>query len=131
MSYHFRFPGATIERLKLVKFVLFKFETLPVDVAITGHPADGSFAAGGPAVNAINDPFQDAHILAKAWPNELAIGIFTEPVDVEDPRSETERSLHPEPVPEIIAHVIPAKRQHGHRIAADLTDRACRCRRGL
>ena len=35
-----------------------------------------------------------------------------------------ERALHLDPVPEIVAHVIAAEGQHGHRIAADLADGA-------
>ena len=35
-----------------------------------------------------------------------------------------ELALHLDPVAEVVAHVVAAEREHGHRVAADLADRA-------
>src|ERR1700688_4979964 len=71
----------------------------------------------------IHDPLQHAHVLAEARPQELAVFVLAEPVDMIDPGSLAQGALHLDPVPEIIAHVIAAERQHGHWIAADLPHR--------
>ena len=78
------------------------------------------------AVGAIHDPLEHAHILAEARPDELAIAVLAEPVHMEDARRLAETALHLDPVAEIIAHVVAAEGQHGHRVAAHFADRARR-----
>ena len=43
---------------------------------------------------------------------------------MKDTRGFCERALHADPVTEVIAHVIAAEREHGHRIAAHFPNRA-------
>ena len=57
-----------------------------------------------------------------AGPEELAVVVLAEPVDVEDAGRGGERALHLDPVAEVVAHVIAAEGQHGHGVAADLAD---------
>ena len=65
----------------------------------------------------------DAGVLAEAGPQELAVVVLAEPVDVEDPRQLG--ALAPadlEPVGEVVGHVVAAERQHRHRVEAELAD---------
>ena len=71
-------------------------------------------------MDAIDDPLEDAHVLAEAGPEELAFGVLAEPVDAEDARRFGEGALHLDPVAEVIPHVVSAEGQHGHGIAADI-----------
>ena len=75
-------------------------------------------------MRAVHDPLEHAHVFAEARPDEFAVGVFAEPVHMEDARRLAQRSLHLDPVAEIVAHVVTAERQHRHRIAAHLADRS-------
>src|SRR5690606_10883682 len=65
---------------------------------------------------------EHTHVLAKAWPDELAVGIGLEPVHAIDARHCRAHFLEPltqlEPMIEVRAHVVAAKWQHGEGIAA-------------
>ena len=61
-------------------------EALGVDRALGRQQADRGLDRVGGALAAAEDPLQDAAVLAEAGPEELAVGVFAEPVDVEDPR---------------------------------------------
>ena len=50
-----------------------------------GQIADGAFHSDVLSLAASEDPVNDADVLAKPWPQELAALIGAEPVDVEDP----------------------------------------------
>ena len=89
-----------------------------------GGPADGGFFALGAAADAVDDPLEDAHVFAVAGPEEFAVLVFAEPVDVEDARRGGEGALHLEPVTEVVAHVVAAEGEHGHGVAADFADGA-------
>ena len=69
-------------------------EAVPVDVVVVRGPADGGFLAAGAAADAVDDPLEDAHVFAVAGPEELAVGVLAEPVDVEDARGGGEGALH-------------------------------------
>ena len=75
-------------------------------------------------MHAVDDPLQHAHVLAEAGPEELAVLVAAEPVDVEDPRRVLQAAAEVEPVVEVVAHVVAAERQHGERVAADLAELA-------
>ena len=85
-----------------------------------GHVADGRLAGAGLTAAASEDPLDDPQVLAVARPEELALLVGAEPVDVENLRPLLHAAAHFQPVLEIVAHVIAAEGQHGHRIAADL-----------
>src|ERR1700686_2378374 len=73
-------------------------------------------------VAAIEDPFQDAAGFAVSRPQELSF-FLAEPVHVKQFRQLRcfgERA-YLEPVFEIVAHVVAAKRKHGHGIATQLS----------
>src|SRR5690348_14271591 len=46
---------------------------------------------------------------------------------MENFRRDPQRTLHLDPVPKIVAHVIAAKRKHRHRVAANFAYGSCRC----
>ncbi len=75
-------------------------------------------------MDAVDDPLQDAEVVAEAGPEELAVLVAAEPVDVEDPRRVLEPAAEVEPVAEVVAHVVAAEGQHGERVAADLAELA-------
>ena len=101
-----------------------------VEIVWARQPANGRFERAACPFAAINDPFEHAHILTEARPEEFSVRAFAEPVHVEDERriGETFSDVHP--MAEIIADVVSAERQHRHRIAPDFADsarRGCSC----
>src|SRR5690606_26105602 len=63
------------------------------------------------ALAAAEDPLQHAAVLAEAGPEEVAVGVFAEPVDVEDPRQlRALAAADLQPVGEVVAHVVAAER---------------------
>src|SRR6185503_9961481 len=96
-------------------------------IFVERSPANGRFLSACTALYAIHNPFQNAEVVTKAGPQELALGVLAEPVHVENPWSYGERALHLDPMPEIVPHVIAAKGKHRHGIAAYFTNLS-RCR---
>ena len=62
----------------------------PVQILVARHDAERRFDALRAALAALDDPFQHAHVLAEARPDELAVRVAAEPVDAENLR----RLLH-------------------------------------
>ena len=94
-----------------------------------GHVADRRLVGLGLAVAAAEDPGQHARVLAEAGPQELAVVVLAEPVDVEDLRQLRAVALADlQPVLEVVGHVVAAERQHRERVEAQLADRAGRGR---
>src|SRR5271170_8133119 len=122
-------PGFTIHALEVVESCPFHGQTVPLDILESGCPANRSFHSLSPAPHPIHNPLQNAHVLAEPRPQVSAIPVFPEPVDMEDARGGGELTLHAQPMPEVVAHVIAAEGQHGHRVAAYLAARSsCRSR---
>ena len=72
-------------------------------------------------------PRQHARVLAVAGPQEAAVVVLAEPVDVEDLRQlRARRAADLQPVGEVVGHVVAAERQHRERVEAQLADRAGR-----
>src|SRR5580765_3157014 len=57
-----------------------EIEPGPVEIPVARRQAEGIDLARGRAFDALDDPAQDAHVLAVARPDELAVGAFPEPV---------------------------------------------------
>ncbi len=92
---------------------------------------DGRLRRAGVAVAAIEHPREHAQVLAEARPQEFALGVAPEPVDVEDLRRLRELRADCEPVPPVVGKVVAAERLHGHRVAAHHADLPDRRRGGL
>jgi hypothetical protein len=97
----------------------------PIDVLIARHPTNRGFLRSSTSPNTVEDPLQNAHVLAEPRPDELAVGILSEPVHVENPRRLTEVPLHVDPVAEVVAHVVATERQHRHRVTSHFPDTPC------
>src|SRR6266581_9690921 len=122
MAEHFLPPVVPDKRLKLIKFVFRKIQTMPLDVFVPGHPSNWSFLSQAAAMRAIDDPLQHAHIFAEARPHKISVLVFAKPVHMKHSGSFAKRTLHKDPMTKIVTHVIAAKREHGHGIAAHLAD---------
>ena len=88
----------------------------------------GVSTAAACALDALDDPLQDPAVLAEARPQEAAVLVAAEPVDVEDLRQlgGVVVLADRDPVVEVVAGVVADERQHRHRVAAhdaDLADR--------
>src|ERR687896_301427 len=103
----------------LVEPLFGKAQPFPDQLFVGRHPAQGAFDTAAAATAAFHDPFERAHVFTVPGPDKLALLVFAEPVDPEDERWGG-HALAPDlkPVLPIIVHVIAAKRQHRHRIAA-------------
>ena len=99
--------------------------------ALCGDAADRCLDGGSAAVTTAKNPFQHAHVVAKAGPQEFAVVAFAEPVDVENLRQLHAGLFETEPVREIITEVVTAEGLHRHRVAAHHADRAGRSGRGF
>ena len=98
-------------------------QTFPTQVRVLRRRAkDVLGAVLGLAFDAVQHPLQHAHVVAEAGPDEVALVVGAEPVDVEDRQDLGALGLQPlaqvEPVLEVVAHVVAAEGQHGERIAA-------------
>src|ERR1017187_10578072 len=120
MSHKFASPCRAFPFLQPIEFFVRKVEPRPFVVLVLWVPANRCFLAQGASMRTVHDPLEHSHILAESRPEKLSVLIFAEPVHMEDPRSRAERSLHFDPVPEVVAHVIATERKHGHRVAPDL-----------
>lgn len=81
------FPGGAIDFLQLVEARFLEFKSAPLDVMKVRSPADRRLSSHCTSVDAIDDPAQNADVLAESWPHELSILIFSEPVHMENPGS--------------------------------------------
>src|SRR6185437_8925099 len=89
-----------------------ELEAGPVEMGVFGNEAEQRLCRPRLAGAALEDPLEHAHVLSEARPDEAAVRILSEPVHAEDPRRTRNGSAHLEPVPEVVAHVITAERQH-------------------
>ena len=104
-------------------------ESFDAEVLPIRGPTDGGFMSWDASMASFDDPLEDADILSEAGPKEIALGVFSEPIDVEDSRETADMFSHIEPVGKVVPHVVAAEREHRHRIAADGSDRTA-CGRG-
>src|ERR1039458_638384 len=109
VSHHFFVPCLPVDGLQFVEALLGIVEPSPIDIFIGGQPADRRFLGQGTAANAVYDPLQHANVIAESRPEKLPLAVLAEPVYVEDLRRYAQRTLHPDPVPEVVAHVIAAE----------------------
>src|SRR5215469_13430814 len=116
MSNNLTPPCFPIKSLQLLKTFLGEIEPVPVQVLVIWHPANRSFFGSRASSRSINNPFQDSHIFSVTGPNKIPVIILPEPIHMKYPRSFTQFALHRDPVPKILSHVIPAEREHRHRI---------------
>src|SRR5256885_15635768 len=93
-----------------------------IEIVRAWQPTDRRFKRTASSFAAINNPFEHAHVFAETRPEKLALHPFAKPVHVENERRTREAFSYIEPVLEILANIVSAKRQHRHRIASHLTN---------
>ena len=80
-------PGLAIDLHEPREVLLTEaIHTLEVEILLTRHPAEHGFDGIAPAIAAVDDPLEHAHVFAEAGPEELARRVLAEPVDVENAR---------------------------------------------
>src|SRR5258708_3999372 len=47
----------------------------PVEIIVAGHPTNGALDADRAPMRSLDDPFEDAHVFAKTWPEETTPGL--------------------------------------------------------
>src|ERR1041385_379086 len=81
MKKQFLFPQRRINIHDLTKLFFRIVKPIPVDVLVPRHPTDRTLNRRSMPVNAINYPFQYANIFTKSRPGELALFIFSKPIN--------------------------------------------------
>ena len=94
-----------------------------VDGVGGGDEAERGGDGGAGALDALEDPLEDAGVVGVAGPEVAAAGVLAEPVDGEDAR-EARAALgraarDVEPVLEVVAHVVPAEGRHREGVVAE------------
>src|SRR6185436_21138577 len=104
-------PCARVDARQLVEARRVDFlQALPVQILMSRHGAERRLHALPAPLATFQDPGEDAHVLAEARPQELAVRIAPEPVDAEDLRQFLYRATHLQPMAEVVAHVVAAER---------------------
>jgi hypothetical protein len=86
MPNNFPAPRGAVQALELLEFLLWKIQSIPVDVFVARLPADGGLLAECTAASALHDPLEDAHVFAEAGPEKFAVLPLAEPVHMENAR---------------------------------------------
>src|SRR5437773_370651 len=73
-------------------------EFVRVEILELRHPADGGFFRTDSTVATIDHPLQHAHVVAESGPEEFAVLVFAEPVDVENLRAVLDLPAHAQPL---------------------------------
>ena len=79
-------PLLDVDGERLLELRVRQAEAVDVERLGRRDVADGRLDRGGLALDALDDPLEDAAVLAEARPQEAAVLVTTEPVDVEDRR---------------------------------------------
>ena len=117
----FLLPGAAVNRHQLVELLTREvLHPAPVQMLVARHPADRALDAERAAVRALDDPLQDAKVLAEARPQEIAFLVAPEPVHAENPQRVRQVPPEVQPVVEVVGHVVAGERQHREWVAAHL-----------
>ena len=101
-----------------------RVDAAKVQIGRARRVADRRLHRAGASSAAVDDPLQDAHVLAVARPEEASLVALAEPIHHEDLRRVRHAPEHREPVREVRARVVADEREHRHRVATDASDRA-------
>ena len=124
----FFLPLLVIDAEKFDDVFVLDVELIKIEIVRAGQPADRRLNRVPCSFAAIDDPFEHPHVLAETWPEKFSVCAFAKPVHVKNERRIGEALPDLEPMPEVIADVVAAKRQHRHRIAPNLANRSGRGR---
>src|SRR3954447_8981103 len=85
-------------------------QACPFQVSSARHPTEHTFSRTRSSTAAIDHPLQHAHVFSVTRPKKLAVAVAPEPVHREDAWWVRDAATHLQPVIEVVAHVIAAKR---------------------
>ncbi len=92
-GFHLLLPLLDVDREQCVHRFLRDIQVRHIDITIVRQEADRCLLRADPVVTAVDYPAQHSQILAEAGPQELAVLVLAEPVDVEDFRQVFGRSF--------------------------------------
>ena len=82
----FLLPLLVIDAQQRDDVFMFDLELFKIEIVRAGQPADWRFDGAAFFFAAIDDPFQDAHVIAETGPKKFSALAFAEPIHVEDER---------------------------------------------
>ena len=116
-------------RVDLLEFLEFlrshRLEAGHVEIYIFRNPTNRGLQGMGAALAALDDPFEDTHVVTEAGPEEFPLGALAKPVHMEDAGDVLHEAAHLQPMSEVISHVVTAEGKHRHRVTPHLADRSC------
>ena len=95
-------------------------QSLGTDRPRLGQKPDWARLGNVLVVDSSTDPVDDSHVLAEARPQELALLVQAEPVDVEDLGHVSPGLVHVQPVLQVVTEVVAEEWPHRHRVVHDL-----------
>src|SRR6516165_5509792 len=119
-----RLPVFVIDLEQFIDAFMVNLEAGEIEIVHAGQPTDRRSHGAAASFATIQNPFQHTHVLAEPGPEEISVYAFAEPIHAENGRRIGQPSPDVDPMLEIIADVVAAERQHGHRIATNLADGA-------
>src|SRR5438552_18928933 len=107
MRKEFLLPDIAINRHQGVELLTGEvFHTTPVQVLVARHTANRTLDTYRTAMRSLDNPLQDAHIITKARPHVIALGITTEPIHAEYTRRIGQLTPEVQPMVEVVSHMI-------------------------
>ena len=95
-------------------------QSLGTDRPRLGQEPDWARLGNVLVVDSPTDPVDDSHVLAEAWPQELALFVQAEPVDVEDLGHVSAGLVNVQPVLQVVTEVVAEEWPHRHWVMHDL-----------
>mmetsp|Transcript_5699 Transcript_5699/g.16964 ORF Transcript_5699/g.16964 Transcript_5699/m.16964 type:complete len:230 (-) Transcript_5699:1386-2075(-) len=104
-------------------------QSLDINIFKTGQQSLQRLFCVNFFVHPLHDPFEHPDVVPKTRPEELAIFILVEPVDKEELGGLVAKfPSHIEPMPKVVAHVVPTEGKHCHRVDTKFSNFAlCGC----
>src|SRR5262249_12627756 len=114
------FPTWDIHGCERLHVIRFDIQAGTIDGSRSREVADRRALCLRGALDSFANPFQDATVLAVTRPKPFAVGVPSEPIDEIDlgKFSAVGALGKGEPMFEVIAHIVAAKRQHGEGVAS-------------
>ncbi len=73
MTNHFSAPSGAVQALAFLGSLLWKIQSIPVDVFVAGLPAHGRLFSQRTTASALHDPSKDAHAFPEAGLEKFAV----------------------------------------------------------
>src|SRR6516165_6182479 len=96
-------PQGRVDREECRERLWREIESLQIEVFRARQATDGGVARAGAAATTLEHPGEHPQILAKSRPEELAVGVAPEPVDVVDARRPCQLPADLQPVSPVVA----------------------------